>query len=108
MEAKSLRGTFPPDAIRPYPELVVPGAAEHAPRHLLDWLCREAHRDLEAAVARHTQRLGVKPKRITVRDQASRWGSCSTTGALAFSWRLILAPAAILDYVAAHEVAHMK
>jgi len=43
-----------------------------------------------------------------VRDQASRWGSCSTTGVLSFSWRLILAPARILDYVAAHEVAHLK
>jgi len=43
-----------------------------------------------------------------VRDQATRWGSCSTTGVLSFSWRLILAPARILDYVAAHEVAHLK
>jgi hypothetical protein len=52
--------------------------------------------------------LGVKVRRITVRDATSRWGSCSTTGVLSFSWRLVLAPAAILDYVAAHEVAHLK
>jgi predicted metal-dependent hydrolase len=108
MPATSLRGTVRRDAKGHFPELVVPGAAEHAPRHLRDWLWREAYLDLEAAVARHTQRLGVKPKRITVRDQASRWGSCSTTGVLSFSWRLILAPVAILDYVAAHEVSHMK
>ncbi len=48
-----------------------------------------------------------KAKRIAVRDQTSRWGSCSTTGVLSFSWRLILAPPFVLDYVAAHEVAHL-
>jgi predicted metal-dependent hydrolase len=42
-----------------------------------------------------------------VRDQASRWGSCSTTGVLSYSWRLILAPPFVLDYLAAHEVAHL-
>jgi len=42
-----------------------------------------------------------------VRDQASRWGSCSTSGALSYSWRLILAPSFVLDYLAAHEVAHL-
>jgi hypothetical protein len=51
--------------------------------------------------------LGVPIKRITVRDQSSRWGSCSTTGLLSFSWRLILAPSHVLDYLAAHEVAHL-
>jgi len=45
--------------------------------------------------------------RITVRDTASRWGSCSSTRSLSFSWRLILAPSFVLDYVAAHEVAHL-
>jgi len=55
----------------------------------------------------HTRALGVKAKRIAVRDQATRWGSCSTTGVLSFSWRLVLAPPRILDYVAAHEVAHL-
>lgn len=89
------------------PELHVAGHVEHAPRRFRDWLCAEARRDLEARVAWHTGRLGLRAKRITVRDQTSRWGSCSTTGALSFSWRLILAPPAILDYVAAHEVAHL-
>ncbi len=59
------------------------------------------------SVTRHARTLGLKPVRIAVKDQASRWGSCSTTGVLSFSWRLILAPPAILDYVAAHEVAHL-
>ena len=46
-------------------------------------------------------------KRVAVRDQSSRWGSCSTTGVLSFSWRLIFAPPHVLDYLAAHEVAHL-
>jgi predicted metal-dependent hydrolase len=55
----------------------------------------------------HAERLGLRAKRIAVRDQSSRWGSCSTTGVLSFSWRLVLAPPLVLDYVAAHEVAHL-
>jgi predicted metal-dependent hydrolase len=87
--------------------LAVSGAPEHAPRRLRDWLVAEARQDLDERVQRHAANLGLRPKRIVVRDQVSRWGSCSTTGALAFSWRLVLAPPFILDYVAAHEVAHL-
>jgi predicted metal-dependent hydrolase len=90
------------------PELRVSGRMEHAARRLRDWLFEEARRDLDARVLHHARNLGVSPKRITVRDQATRWGSCSTTGALSFSWRLVLAPSRILDYVAAHEVAHLE
>ena len=53
------------------------------------------------------KQLGVKPRRIVLRDTVSRWGSCSSTGGLNFSWRLILAPPFVLDYLAAHEVAHI-
>jgi hypothetical protein len=91
-----------------YPELHVSGDAEHLSRRLRDWLGKEATRDLDQRVMFHARRLGLTAKRIAVRDQSSRWGSCSTTGVLSFSWRLILAPPAILDYVAAHEVAHLK
>lgn len=87
--------------------LCVAGGADHMARRVRDYLIREARRDLEAAVSRHAAALGVKPKRLTVRDQTSRWGSCSTTGMLSFSWRLILAPPHVLDYLAAHEVAHL-
>lgn len=61
---------------------------------------------LEACVARHAATLGVSIAGIALRDTRSRWGSCSAAGALSFSWRLIAAPPAVLDYVAAHEVAH--
>lgn len=89
------------------PLLQVSGASEHAPRRLLDWLKRQAHADLRLRVDLHANRLGLKPKRITVRDQTTRWGSCSTTGTLSFSWRLVLAPPFVLEYLAAHEVAHL-
>lgn len=68
----------------------------------------EAEKDLDRAVARHAARLNVTPKKITIKDMASRYGSCAPDGKLAFTWRLILAPNKVLDYVAAHEVAHLR
>jgi len=94
-------------SMRWLPRLQVTGEEEHAPRRLLDWLKRQAHLDLNARVAQHARRLDLTPKRIFVRDQTTRWGSCSTTGALSFSWRLVLAPPFVLDYLAAHEAAHL-
>lgn len=52
--------------------------------------------------------LGVNYQRLTIRDQRSRWGSCSSLGNLSFQWRLVLAPPAILDYVVIHELAHLR
>ncbi len=89
------------------PRLVVSGAEEHGARRLRDWLVSEAKRDLEARVDYHAGRLSLTPRRIAVRDQKSRWGSCTSDGQLSFSWRLVLAPPLVLDYVAAHEVAHL-
>jgi len=89
------------------PLICVSGEAPHIARRVADYLKREARRDLEAAVARHSQRLGVAPRKLSLRDTSSRWGSCSTSGGLNFSWRLILAPPYVLDYLAAHEVAHI-
>lgn len=89
-------------------EIHVTGDFEHAPRRLRNWLMAEAKCDLTARSLHHADKLGLKAGRITVRDQTSRWGSCSSTGNLSYSWRLILAPTDILDYVAAHEVAHLK
>ena len=87
--------------------LCVAGQAPHIDRRIGDFLRREAKRDLEAASLRFARELGLTVQRVTVRDQSSRWGSCSTTGVLSFSWRLILAPSHVLDYLAAHEVAHL-
>jgi predicted metal-dependent hydrolase len=89
------------------PRLLVAGRLEHASRRLRDWLIEQARADLDACVTRHSRMLGVKARSISLRDQTSRWGSCTAGGLLSFSWRLILAPAHVLDYVAAHEVAHL-
>jgi len=86
----------------------VTGRAEHAPRRILDFLKREARALCEAEALDHGAALGVLPARITMRDTASRWGSCSATRAISFSWRLIFAPPFVLDYLAAHEIAHRR
>ncbi|MEO1283155.1 MAG: SprT family zinc-dependent metalloprotease [Pseudomonadota bacterium] len=91
-----------------YPEIHVAGTADFAPRRLRDWLFAEAKADLDASVVFHGNRLGVRAKRLTIRDQTSRWGSCSSNGSLSFSWRLVMAPEFVLDYVGAHEVAHLR
>ncbi|WP_020179502.1 SprT family zinc-dependent metalloprotease [Methylopila sp. M107] len=90
------------------PVIAVYGLPAHGPRRVADFLKREARADLLAASARHAASLGVAIGRVTIKDTTSRWGSCSATGDLSFSWRLILAPPHVLDYLAAHEVAHRR
>jgi predicted metal-dependent hydrolase len=87
--------------------LCVAGQAPHIDRRVNDFLRREALRDLDVASRRAAESLGVAVRRISVRDQSSRWGSCSTTGVLSYSWRLVLAPPFVLNYLAVHEVAHL-
>jgi predicted metal-dependent hydrolase len=88
--------------------LSIPGEPEFVARRVTEWLRREARRDLEGAVERHAQALGRKPGGLRIADPKSRWGSCSSTGVLTFSWRLVMAPPRILNYLAAHEVAHLR
>lgn len=87
--------------------LLVPGDPAHQARRLTDWLKEEAQADLTARTAIHAARLGVTVKSVKMRSQASRWGSCSSSGNINYNWRLVLAPPFVLDYVAAHEVAHL-
>jgi len=87
--------------------LCVAGGYEHIDRRIHDFLKREARRDLHKVALDHAEMLGVRVKRLSIRDQSSRWGSCTSAGSLSFSWRLILAPPFVLDYLAAHEVAHL-
>ncbi|GGC79660.1 M48 family metallopeptidase [Chelatococcus reniformis] len=90
------------------PVIAVSGESEHVPRRVADFLKQQATRDLDGSVAKYTALLGIPARRITIRDTKSRWGSCSAAGRLSFSWRLIMAPPYVLDYLAAHEVAHLK
>lgn len=82
-------------------------SAEHVPRRVKDYLLRRAKAEITPRAHAHAQALGKRVTRVTVRDTRSRWGSCSSTGALSFSWRLVLAPEQVLEYVVVHEVAHM-
>ncbi len=76
---------------------------------VLEWWFRGQARDaLTVRAAHFAPPLGVSYARLTVRDTRSRWGSCSSRGGLNFSWRLILAPPPILDYVVIHELAHLR
>lgn len=88
-------------------EIRVRGEPAHIPRRVHDHLRRLASREVSQRAMAYAARIGRPIKRVTVRDTKSRWGSCSSTGALSFSWRLIMAPEAVLDYVVAHEVAHL-
>jgi predicted metal-dependent hydrolase len=101
-----LRGTVAHDVETK--TLALPGAEGHIQRRLTDWLKKQALTDLRLATTIYASAMGVTYKRIAVRDQKSRWGSCTTDGTLSYSWRLVLAPPYVLDYVAAHEVAHLR
>ena len=102
------RGTVTVEGDCEVPILAVAGDARHLRRRLLDFMKREAKKDLEWAVIRHSLAIGARSRAIRLRDQTSRWGSCSPDGHLSFSWRLIMAPPFVLDYLAAHEVAHLR
>jgi len=82
------------------------GEIEFLSRRITDWIKREARREITLRVTDKAAHLGKSPGRISVRDTRSRWGSCAANGNLSFSWRLILAPEFVFDYVIAHEVCH--
>jgi predicted metal-dependent hydrolase len=89
-------------------EIHVGGDPERLPQRVEEWLKREARREIERRARRKAALIDREISKIAIRDPKSRWGSCSPTGALSFSWRLVLAPRSVLDYVVAHEVAHLK
>ncbi|PKU23397.1 zinc metallopeptidase [Telmatospirillum siberiense] len=88
-------------------EIHVAGRPEHFERRLTDWLKREARKEITALALPMAASIGKSPGSVRLKDTRSRWGSCSARGDLAFSWRLVLAPAHVLAYVVAHEVAHL-
>ena len=79
------------------------------PRHISEVEARLAVRELVAMlIDEEAPAIGVEPARVQIRDQRSRWGSCSTRGTLSFNWRLVLAPFDVLDYVVVHELCHLR
>jgi predicted metal-dependent hydrolase len=102
------RGTVSLGKVEAEPALIVHGDERHLPRRLADFLKREARRDITALVEKHTASVGRRAKAIRFKDTTSRWGSCTSDGTLSFSWRIMMAPRTVIDYLVAHEVAHLK
>jgi predicted metal-dependent hydrolase len=75
---------------------------------VLDWLKQQARETIPSRVLLHSKKIGVNFARISLRDQKTRWGSCSHVGNLNFNWRLIMVPEPVLDYVVIHELCHLK
>ncbi len=88
--------------------LRVSGLPENLRKRISTFLKKEARADLERLVARHAKRVGKPVRSISMKDTRSRWGSCSHDGNLSFSWRIVMAPESVIDYLAAHEVAHLR
>ena len=88
-------------------EIHVAGRPEHLSRRVKDWLVGELKKELVPLVHAKAARAERPVKRISVRDTRSRWGSCGPDASLSFSWRLVFAPPEVLDYLAAHEAAHL-
>ena len=87
--------------------LLVPGEPAQVARRVSAFLKVRARDALAQASDQYAAALGRPYHSLTLRDTRSRWGSCTQDGALMYSWRLVMAPPAVLDYVAAHEVAHL-
>lgn len=85
----------------------VSGRPEHLARRLSDWLKAEAKKKLSALSDEKAAKIGKSVKKVTVRDTTSRWGSCTYDGSLNYSWRLIMAPPFVFDFIVAHEVSHL-
>ncbi|ACT60697.1 M48 family metallopeptidase [Hirschia baltica] len=100
------RTVFIDDSTTP-PKLMVPGRSDLTPAKVVGFLKAAARADLTRRVNVHAQTLGVQPASISIKDTRTRWGSCSSKNNLNFSWRLVCAPPYVLDYVAAHECAHL-
>lgn len=88
--------------------ILVSGLEDHLTRRLCAFLKKEARADLERLASYHAATIRKPIKSITMKDTRSRWGSCTWDGNLSFSWRIVMAPDFVIDYLAAHEVAHLQ
>lgn len=87
----------------------IPAGGRGTPRSWVEpWLKTQARKEIEEVVRQQATRMNLSVKSITIRDQRTRWGSCSSKGTLSFNWRLIMAPPAVLEYVVIHELSHLR
>jgi predicted metal-dependent hydrolase len=89
-------------------ELLVPADRAAARTALERWYRRAAREEIAPRLDEAVAMLGVSYARLTIRNQRTRWGSCSSSGAMSFNWRLLLAPESVLDYVVWHEACHLR
>ena len=89
------------------PLLCVSGELAFLPRRVEDFLKREARKLMLERTAVNCNKLGLPAPKVTIRDPSTRWGSCSHASGISYSWRLVMAPAFVSNYVAAHEVSHL-
>ncbi|MGV8937621.1 MAG: M48 family metallopeptidase [Allorhizobium sp.] len=103
-----LRGLTEVAEIDGEPVIHVSGMPEHLGRRLATFLKKEARKDLTQYAETHAKAVGKPFRSLSMKDTRSRWGSCSWDGNLSFSWRIVMAPPMVIDYLAAHEVAHLR
>jgi predicted metal-dependent hydrolase len=89
-------------------ELRCGGPRESIPRRIETWLKKHALETMSRDIAEYAAAAGVTVRSVAVGDAGTRWGSCSSDGRIRLSWRLILAPPGVRQYVGAHEVAHLR
>ncbi|WP_053005801.1 M48 family metallopeptidase [Kiloniella spongiae] len=89
-------------------QLYIKSHSEHVPRRVRDFLKQQVRFEIDLRAQEKAAKIDKKIAAIRIKDTTSRWGSCSTKGNLNFSWRLIFSPEEVLDYVVAHEVAHLE
>ncbi len=104
----SLRGVTETAIVAGEPVLKVSGLEDHMGRRISTFLKKEARLDLEMLARRHAASIRRPIASVSMKDTRSRWGSCSWDGNLSFSWRIVMAPPLVIDYLAAHEVAHLQ
>jgi predicted metal-dependent hydrolase len=104
----TLRGLTEIAVVDGVPVVRVSGLEDHLGRRIATFLKKEARRDMELLAFRHAASIRKPVASVTLKDTRSRWGSCSWDGNLSFSWRIVMAPPLVIDYLAAHEVAHLK
>lgn len=104
----SRRPGNPPSAGLHEETLLISGPDNKVGDAILRWYRREARRQISDVVAREAARLRLEYRSVAIRDQRTRWGSCSRHGNLSFSWRLVAAPPAVLEYVVIHELCHLR
>ena len=88
-------------------KIIVYGDERYLPRRIGDALKKQASLIIAPLVEKHCATVGRKPVSVRYKDTKSRWGSCSADGHLSFSWRIVMAPLGVIDYLVAHEASHL-